>query len=76
MKQIIYDNVIILLAIIQTLPAITILTDTITGAAFGTCYIALLWYFWRRTTIGKWFFREFYRSSRRIEGAMFPPLDK
>lgn len=66
-RQIIYASTIIVLGFIQMLPCALILSSTIIGVMLGFFYICVLGIFWSSTIIGKWFFRELWRSNLRME---------
>lgn len=68
------DSTIILLGIIQVLPLLAVLDSTIIGAVLGIAYAFLLWRFWSSTIIGKWYFRELWRATLRLENLMFPEV--
>lgn len=71
-RQIIYASTIYVLASVQMLPCCMIFCGTVTGVVIGFAYTLLLRYFWSKTKIGKWFFRELWRSALRIEKLLFP----
>ena len=66
-RQIIYASTIIVLGFIQVLPCALILSSTIIGVMLGFFYSCALGIFWSSTIIGKWFFRELWRSNLRLE---------
>lgn len=66
-RQIIYASTIIVLGFIQVLPCALLLSSTIIEVALGIFYSCALGIFWSSTIIGKWFFRELWRSNLRIE---------
>jgi hypothetical protein len=66
-RQIIYASTIIVLGFIQMLPCALILSSTIIGVMLGFFYSCALGIFWSSTIIGKWFFRELWRSNLRME---------
>ena len=66
-RQIIYASTIIALGFIQALPCALILSSTIIGVVLGFFYSCALGIFWSSTIIGKWFFRELWRSNLRLE---------
>lgn len=66
-RQIIYASTIIVLGFIQVLPCALILSSTIIGVVLGFFYSCALGIFWSSTIIGKWFFRELWRSNLRLE---------
>lgn len=66
-RQIIYASTIIVLGFIQMLPCALILSSTIIGVVLGFFYSCALGIFWSSTIIGKWFFRELWRSNLRLE---------
>ena len=70
-RQIIYSSTIIVLGFIQTAPAFLMLSSTnIIVIVIGIFYGILLGIFWSSTIIGKWFFRELWRSTLRLENLM------
>lgn len=75
-RQIIYASTIIVLGCIQLLPCMLIVSSTIIGSVLGTIYMLLLVYFWSSTIIGRWYFRELWRSTLRLENFIFQPLGK
>ena len=64
-RQIIYSSTIIVLGFIQSVPALLCLAST-------NIAIILLGIFWSSTIIGKWFFRELWRSTLRLENFILP----
>lgn len=71
-RRIIYACAIMTLAFIQLVPCLLVLSGSIIGTGLGCIYIIVLTYFWRSTIIGKWFFRELWRSTLRMEDLLFP----
>lgn len=72
-RQIIYSSTIIVLGFIQALPALLCLTSTnIIVILLGIFYGILLGIFWSSTIIGKWYFRELWRSTLRLENFILP----
>lgn len=70
-RQIIYSSTIIVLGFIQTAPAFLMLSSTnIIVILLGIFYSILLGIFWGSTIIGKWYFRELWRSTLRLENLM------
>lgn len=70
-RQIIYSSTIIVLGFIQALPALLCLTSTnILIILLGIIWGILLGIFWSSTIIGKWYFRELWRSTLRLENLM------
>ena len=70
-RQIIYSSTIIVLGFIQALPALLCLASTnIAIILLGIFWGILLGIFWSSTIIGKWFFRELWRSTLRLENFM------
>ena len=70
-RQIIYSSTIIVLGFIQSVPALLCLASTnIIVIVLGIFYSILLGIFWSSTIIGKWFFRELWRSTLRLENLM------
>ena len=66
-RQIIYSSTIIVLGFIQSVPALLCLAST-------NIAIILLGIFWSSTIIGKWFFRELWRSTLRLENFILPGM--
>lgn len=66
-RQIIYASTIIVLGFIQVLPCALLLSSTIIEVALGIFWSCALGIFWSGTIIGKWFFRELWRSNLRLE---------
>lgn len=64
-RQIIYASTIIVLGFIQSVPAFVMLAST-------NIIVILLGIFWRSTIIGRWFFRELWRSTLRLENLILP----
>lgn len=64
-RQIIYSSTIIVLGFIQSVPALLCLAST-------NIAIILLGIFWSSTIIGRWFFRELWRSTLRLENFILP----
>ena len=72
-RQIIYSSTIIVLGFIQALPALLCLTSTnIIVILLGIFYGILLGIFWSSTIIGRWFFKELWRSTLRLENFILP----
>lgn len=70
-RQIIYSSTIIVLGFIQALPALLCLASTnIIVIVLGIFYSILLGIFWSSTIIGRWYFRELWRSTLRLENLM------
>lgn len=74
MRQIIYACAVIVLGTIQAAPCFLLLSSTIIGVVLGIFYALALGYFWGSTIIGRWFFRELWRSVLRLENLMNPGL--
>ena len=68
-REKIYSSTIILLGIFQVLPIFLLLGSTI--ILLGVVYAVLLWKFWRSTRIGRWFMREWWRSTLLLERIIF-----
>ena len=72
-RQIIYSSTIIVLGFIQTAPAFLMLASTnIIVILLGIFYGVMLGIFWSSTIIGKWYFRELWRSTLRLENFILP----
>ena len=72
-RQIIYSSTIIVLGFIQSVPALLCLASTnIIVILLGIFWGILLGIFWSSTIIGKWFFRELWRSTLRLENFILP----
>lgn len=72
-RQIIYSSTIIVLGFFQALPALLCLTSTnILIILLGIFWGILLGIFWSSTIIGKWYFRELWRSTLRLENLILP----
>ena len=70
-RQIIYASTIIVLGFIQSVPAFVMLASTnIIVILLGIFYGIVLGIFWSSTKKGKWFFRELWRSTLRLENFM------
>ena len=69
-RQIIYSSAIIVLGFLQVAPGVLLLGSTIIAVALGILYSLALGYFWRSTIIGRWYFRELWRSTLRLENLM------
>ena len=70
-RQIIYSSTIIVLGFFQALPALLCLASTnIHVILLGIIWGVLLGKFWSSTIIGKWYFRELWRSTLRLENLM------
>lgn len=74
MRQIIYSSTIIVLGTIQALPCVLVFSSTIIACVLGIFYALALGYFWSSTIIGRWFFRELWRSTLRLENLLRPEL--
>ena len=74
-RQIIYASTIIVLGFIQSVPAFVMLASTnIIVILLGIIWGILLGKFWSSTIIGKWYFRELWRATLRLENLMFPEV--
>lgn len=72
-RQIIYSSTIIVLGFIQSVPALLCLASTnIIVIVLGIFYSILLGIFWSSTIIGRWFFKELWRSTLRLENFILP----
>ena len=72
-KQFIYSSAIIVLGFFQTAPAFLMLASTnIIVILLGIFYGVMLGIFWSSTIIGKWYFRELWRSTLRLENFILP----
>ena len=72
-RQIIYSSTIIVLGFIQTSPIFICLASTIILLnVLGILYGILLVYIWSSTKKGKWYFRELWRSTLRLENFILP----
>ena len=72
-RQIIYASTIIVLGFIQTAPIFICLASTnIIVIVLGIFYSILLGIFWSSTIIGRWFFKELWRSTLRLENFILP----
>lgn len=72
-RQIIYSSTIIVLGFIQSVPAFVMLVSTnILIILLGIFWGILLGIFWSSTIIGKWYFRELWRSTLRLENFILP----
>lgn len=72
-RQIIYSSTIIVLGFIQSVPAFVMLASTnIIVILLGIICGILLGIFWSSTIIGRWFFRELWRSTLRLENFILP----
>ena len=72
-RQIIYSSTIIVLGFIQSAPAFICLASTIILLnVLGILYGILLGIFWSSTIIGRWFFKELWRSTLRLENFILP----
>ena len=70
-RQIIYSSTIIVLGFIQSVPAFVMLASTnILIILLGIIWGILLGIFWSSTIIGRWYFRELWRSTLRLENFM------
>lgn len=74
-RQIIYASTIIVLGFIQSVPALLCLASTnIIVILLGIFWGIVLGIFWRSTIIGRWFFRELWRSTLRLENFTLPEV--
>nr|DAH46966.1 MAG TPA: hypothetical protein [Caudoviricetes sp.] len=72
-RQIIYSSAIIVLGFIQTSPIFICLASTnILIILLGIIWGILLGIFWSSTIIGRWYFRELWRSTLRLESFVLP----
>ncbi len=72
-RQIIYSSTIIVLGFIQTSPIFICLASTnIIVILLGIVYGILLVHIWSSTKKGKWYFRELWRSTLRLENFVLP----
>ena len=70
-KQLIKSGIVIMLGTIQFFPVLLLTCDSISGNMLGVLYVILLLLFWRSTRIGRWYFRELWRSTLRLERVVF-----
>ena len=71
-KQFIYSSTIIVLGFIQSVPTLLCLASTnIIVIVLGIFWSVLLAYVWSSTIIGRWFFKEWYRCTLRLEKFIF-----
>lgn len=71
-KKIIYLSAIIVLGFFQTLPIFLFLASTnIIVIVLGIFWAVLLGIFWASTKIGRWYFKEWYRCTLRLEKFIF-----
>lgn len=70
-KQIIKSSTIIVLGFFQVCPVFLLSSSTIIGAVLGLFWLVLLLYIWSSTRIGKWYFRELWRATLRLENFLF-----
>lgn len=74
-RQIIYSSTIIVLGFIQSVPAFVMLASTnIIVILLGIFWGIVLGIFWSSTIIGKWYFRELWRSTLRLENFILPGI--
>ena len=72
-RQIIYSSTIIVLGFIQSVPALLCLASTnIAIILLGIFWGIVLGIFWSSTIIGRWYFRELWRSTLRLEKFILP----
>lgn len=72
-RQIIYSSTITALGFIQASPIFICLASTIILLnVLGILYGILLVYIWSSTIIGRWFFKEMWRSTLRLENFILP----
>nr|DAT81840.1 MAG TPA: hypothetical protein [Caudoviricetes sp.] len=72
-RQIIYSSTIIVLGFIQIVPAFVMLASTnIIVILLGIFWGIVLGIFWSSTIIGRWFFRDLWRSTLRLENFILP----
>lgn len=72
-RQIIYSSTIIVLGFIQSVPAFVMLASTnILIILLGIIWGILLGIFWSSTIIGRWYFRELWRTTLRLESFILP----
>lgn len=75
-KQILRASIIVALGTVQIAPCLMMFCEPLAGFAAGVLYTTILSWFWHSTIIGRKFFREFYRSTLRLENYLLPPLEK
>ena len=74
-RQIIYSSTIIVLGFIQSVPAFVMVASTnIIVILLGIFWGIVLGIFWSSTKKGKWYFRELWRATLRLENLMFPEV--
>ena len=72
-RQIIYSSTITVLGFIQASPIFICLASMIILLnVLGILYGILLVYIWSSTKKGKWYFRELWRSTLRLENFILP----
>lgn len=71
-KQFIYSSTIIVLGFFQVFPVFICLASTnIAIIVLGIFWAILLAYVWSSTIIGRWYFKEWYRCTLRLEKFIF-----
>lgn len=66
-KDYYYETGIILLGSVQLCPLLLLLGSTIISVLLGVCWVLVLAWFYTSTIIGRWFIREWYRSTITVE---------
>ena len=66
-KDYYYETGIILLGSVQLLPLLLLCGSTIIHILLGICWVLVLAWFYTSTIIGRWFIREWYRSTITVE---------
>ena len=70
-RRMIYDIAITVLGAVQFLPCLMLFSSTIIAIVLGFFYSMCLAIFWSSTIIGRWFFRELWRATLRLERFAF-----
>lgn len=73
-RRMIYDSTIIVLGAVMFAPCLMLFSSTIIAMVLGFFYSLCLAIFWSSTIIGRWFFRELWRATLRLENCLLPPL--
>ncbi len=75
-RRMIYDSTIIVLGAVQFAPCLMLFSSTTIAIVLGIFYSVCLAIFWSSTIIGRWFFRELWRATLRLENCLRPTLGK
>lgn len=66
-RQLIYSSAVVFVGMLQLAPCALLFGGSVVPVLFGVSWLLLLFYAWSYTVAGRWFVREWYASTLRIE---------